>query len=229
MSNVIDVFRTEKKYFIKNNQVINLKKYLDLLLEKDSFSQNDNGYIIKTLYFDSYNDKDYYDKINGDLFRKKIRMRTYGTDGSSIKLELKEKENANQRKRSVLLSKSQASKIIIGDYSPLLEIGNELSLYLYSIMQREVYRPKCLMSYNRLAYYSPTNQIRVTFDTNIKYSFSDFELFDDSVKLLPVNFDPILEVKYDGFLLQPIRDAINNFNLVETSISKYVLARQDKK
>ena len=38
-----------------------------------------------------------------------------------------------------------------------------------------------------------------------------------------------LEVKYDGFLLSYIKDAINSINRSQTQVSKYCLARKIEK
>ncbi len=229
MADIISVFRTEKKYFITNKQTMCLKSRLNNVLKKDANSKNELGYTVRTLYFDSYLDSDYFNKIDGDLLRKKIRLRIYDTNSPTAKLELKQKEGALQRKRVLSLSREDAERLINRDFSPLLKINSEFANYLYSVMTRECYRPKCLLTYSRLAFMSPTNEIRITFDSNIRYTFTDFRLFEDSVVLSPVVHAPILEVKYNEFLLQPVRNAIDTFNLAECAISKYILARQDKR
>ena len=40
-------------------------------------------------------------------------------------------------------------------------------------------------------------------------------------------YDVVLEVKFNGFLLDYIRRLINSVNRSELSVSKYVLARQN--
>ncbi len=228
VANIISVFRTEKKYYATPSQVLVLKNRLGYVMKRDAHSKSESGYVVRTLYFDSYYDKDYFGKIDGFLFRKKIRLRIYDTETQTAKLELKQKEGDMQRKRSLTLSKEDALKLINCDFSPLLEMNDEFASYLYGIMTNECYRPKCLLTYSRLAFMSPTNQIRVTVDSDIKYSFSNFNLFDDKAILAPIRHTPILEVKYDGFLLQPIKNAIATFNFSECAISKYIIARQDK-
>ncbi len=228
MENITSVFRTEKKYHATPSQLLMLKNRLGYLMKRDAHSKNESGYIVRTLYFDSYDDKDYFDKVDGYLLRKKIRLRIYDTEAQSAKLELKQKEGAMQRKRSLTISKEDALKLIDCDFTPLLKMDDEFASHLYSVMKNRCYRPKCLLTYSRLAFMVPTNQIRVTFDSDIRYSFSNFNLFDKNVILAPVRHMPIVEVKYDGFLLQPIKNAIATFNFSECAISKYILARQDK-
>ena len=60
----------------------------DDLLEID---RNQLGYMIRSMYFDSINDDDYYEKLSGEVNRKKIRLRIYDKEGELVKLEIKQK------------------------------------------------------------------------------------------------------------------------------------------
>ena len=73
------------------------------------------------------------------------------------------------------------------------------------------------------------NKIRITFDSNIVSTESSFDLFDPGLNMNPVldKYDVVLEVKFNGFLLDYIRRLINSVNRSELSVSKYVLARQN--
>ena len=73
------------------------------------------------------------------------------------------------------------------------------------------------------------NKIRVTFDNHIVSTESCFDLFSENLNMNPV-LDPynvVLEVKFNGFLLEYIKRMINPVNRSELSVSKYVLARQN--
>ena len=61
-----------------------------------------------------------------------------------------------------------------------------------------------------------------------KISSSSFDLFSKDLILHPVmdKFNVVLEVKFNGFLLDYIRSCINSINKSELSVSKYALARQ---
>lgn len=85
----------------------------------DSHSSGD-GYTIRSLYFDSLEDVDWQEKEDGLELRRKIRLRNYGSQSTFAKLEMKQKQGANQKKRSLLLSKEDAQELISGDYSVLL-------------------------------------------------------------------------------------------------------------
>ena len=53
-------------------------------------------------------------------------------------------------------------------------------------------------------------------------------MFSDKLLMSPVmdKFNVVLEVKFNGFLLDYLRDFINSINKSELSVSKYALARQ---
>ncbi len=94
-------------------------------------------------------------------------------------------------------------------------------------MTEEVYRPKCIVKYSRLAFTVPTNDIRITLDSGVSAQEGQFNLFQDSVSYYPVT-EPgriTLEVKYNHFLLDYIRTALSSFELTETASSKYTASR----
>ena len=78
---VLKTFRHEIKYIISYSEFLYLRKKLDDLLEID---RNQLGYMIRSMYFDSINDDDYYEKLSGEVNRKKIRLRIYDKNGKLI-------------------------------------------------------------------------------------------------------------------------------------------------
>ncbi len=92
---VLKTFRHEIKYIISYSEFLYLRKKLDDLLEID---RNQLGYMIRSMYFDSINDDDYYEKLSGEVNRKKIRLRIYDKEGGLVKLEIKQKYDIHQLK-----------------------------------------------------------------------------------------------------------------------------------
>ena len=95
-------------------------------------------------------------------------------------------------------------------------------------MTKEVYRPVCIVEYDRYAMIEDTNSIRVTFDQNLKVSRDVKNLFGETIHYQPLDLtDKItMEVKYDGFLLSDIKKALSVKVATESSISKYIRARE---
>ena len=71
--------------------------------------------------------------------------------------------------------------------------------------------------------------IRVTFDNQIVATESCFDIFSEHLNMNPIldPYDVVLEVKFNGFLLNYIQNMINCIDKSELSVSKYVLARQN--
>lgn len=221
-----EVLRQEKKFLITLDQFQTLKEKLREIMISDSHN-GDHGYSIRSLYFDTLEDDDYNDKEDGNFLRKKIRLRLYDPKADFAMLEMKQKEGMYQRKRSLKVRRSDAEKIIAGEYSCLLNYEDPFASELYCIMNMNVYRPKAVVEYNRLAFIARENNIRVTFDFNIIGTESNFNVFDEAMieNTLFAQDAVILEVKFNGFLLSYIKDVISGIDSSELSVSKYCLSR----
>lgn len=200
---------------------------LQHVLAEDSHNGAD-GYLVRSLYFDTLYDDDFYDKDDGLENRQKIRLRIYPPNFDLVKLELKEKRGANQRKRSLRMSREDAIRLINRDYSVLLGYNDELAQELFITMSLSQYIPRTIIEYNRAAFILPVNDIRITFDSNIRAKEAGFtDFFAEKPSLYPVMHpdNSILEVKYNHFLFEYVRQVINFNGKLETSASKYFLAR----
>ena len=71
---VLKTFRHEYKYRISYEDMLTLREKLNEVLNID---RSEDGYLIRSLYFDSIEDTDYYDKLGGEINRKKMRLRIY--------------------------------------------------------------------------------------------------------------------------------------------------------
>lgn len=226
-----EVLRQENKYLISLSDFYQCKSLLERVIEPDKHTLENNYYNVCSLYFDSIDDKDYTEKLDGVEIRRKIRLRNYGAHNDFALLEMKQKQGNYQKKRSLRLGKEDASRLIKGDYSILLKYNAPFALECYAIMSMQCYRPATVVRYKRTAFTAKENKIRITFDHDVVASESDFNIFSNSLNLFPV-LDPymvILEVKYNGFLLSYIKDIINPYANSQISVSKYCLARKISK
>lgn len=219
------VVRTEKKYEISEEQCSRIRKMLSKVMQADLHS-GPQGYLVRSLYFDSIYDDDLFDKINGLEFRKKVRLRIYSFTQDNVKLELKQKQGSAQIKKTLKISRKSAEMLIRGDFSPLLNMSDEFARHLYSTLMCGVYRPKCIIEYKRAAFTVHVNNVRVTIDSDIRASCDCSRFWDSNAALLPLMKSTVLEVKYDGFLPEHCRDAVNLAGIPEMSFSKYEMARQ---
>lgn len=223
----IEVYRNENKYFIDQINTLQLIKKMDLILKRDNFSLH-NAYKIRSLYFDSINNKDFSTKLAGTEIRTKIRIRTYDIDNNYCKLELKKKSGNYQHKISLWIEKNDAIELSKMNYSVLTKyFDDDVAIDIYKEMQLGCYRPVVMIEYDRIAFIHELYNTRLTFDMNIKSSETCFDLFEKNVNYdVILNDFNILEVKYDEILLEYISKILKQYNLNKISISKYCMGRK---
>ncbi len=221
------VSRQEHKYLITAQEYIRHSHYLSQLLSQDEHNGT-HGYIIRSLYFDTLGNRDFTSKEDGTEVRRKIRLRLYDPSASFAMLEMKQKQGAEQLKRSLRLSRDDTISLIKGNYSCLLKQSEPFAFECYTIMNEQCYRPTAVIEYKRKAFIAKENKIRVTFDSNIEATESCFDIFSPNLCLYPVldKYLVILEIKYNGFLLNYIKDIANEYSKSSLSVSKYCLGRQ---
>ncbi len=224
---MLDVLREEKKYKMSLAELVYIKGQLENVMHGDAFNGT-KPYLVRSLYFDSASDIDFYEKEAGINDRKKIRLRVYSPDAKKAKLELKAKSGTMQRKQSLTVSKEDAMEMIRGNYSVLLNYNEELAEYLYRKMTMELYQPRCVVEYDRIAFGTNENNIRLTLDSGVRANEGSFDIFSNQLQLYPVMRpdEGVLEVKYNRFLLSYIKDIIRCVDKVETSVSKYSMSRK---
>lgn len=221
------VNRRELKYPIGEMDYYKVNELFKEVLTPDPNNKN-YGYRIRSLYFDSLNNDDYYAKVNGEEVRKKIRLRIYDTSTDKVKLEIKRKMNVSQRKETTTISREDAIALINKDYSVLLKYENDTAKSAYNIMTIGQYRPVVLVDYNRRAYIHNENNIRVTLDSDIKSNEFDFDMFNEDILMTPIvdYYNAVLEVKFDGELFCWISQALAGLDTTNRSLSKYCSSRQ---
>ncbi|MDR7855963.1 polyphosphate polymerase domain-containing protein [Tissierella sp.] len=220
-------YRHEIKYFISKRQAAELRIFLKKNMCIDSNADIAGSYWIRSLYFDTVGNRDYYEKTMGYNIRKKIRLRIYDISTTYVKLELKNKSDNYVLKETVTISREDANKLIKGDSNPLLNYNQKVANKIFVFMHHEIYQPKVIIDYEREAYVYDIQNIRVTLDKNIHASFSSWDLFKDGLSMVPVFNDDIyvLEIKYNFMLPIFLRRALSNFTTQKSQISKYCMGR----
>lgn len=220
------VSRHEIKYFINPIKCMQLSGALKNVMLEDKHNGPD-GYSIRSLYFDTYAETDFYEKLAGIENRKKIRLRVYSPDDKLVKLEIKRKFGDEQVKKSAFISKEDAVRLIACDYDVLRDYEDETARMIYEIMRVNHVRPVVLIEYQRKAFIHPTNNIRVTVDTNIRSNETYFGLFDALPALCPTEefIFALLEVKYDSFIMHWLSELLSQYDLTRGAYSKYFVSR----
>ncbi len=227
---MLDVTRKEIKYDIGPVQTADMKRRLSIFMESDPHN-GEKGYLVRSLYFDTLHDNDFEQKVEGYDERQKIRLRVYSAGDQTAKLEVKEKNDALQRKRSLSLNREESLRMIGGDYQFLLHREEALARWLYTFLNVHCYRPKCVVEYDRYACISDHNDTRITFDQNLRANEANFNIFDEDLALYPVSPPGAvtMEVKYTGFLMSCLKNELNHCDKIQVSNSKYCKARMISK
>ena len=158
--------------------------------------------------------------------REKFRIRYYNGDTSFIHLEKKSKLNGLGTKYSALLTKEQAQAIVDGRIDWMMENEDSLVQELYCKMKYQGMRPRTIVDYTREPFTYPPGNVRVTFDYNIRTGLNCVDFLDTECVTIPAGDAPIiLEVKWDEYLPDIIRDAVQQPGRRVTAFSKYAQCR----
>lgn len=217
--------RHEHKLYINMTDYILLKSRLKHVAQMDRNSKDDQGYKIRSLYFDNYEDKAVMEKLAGLSRREKFRIRYYNDDWSFVRLEKKAKANRLCYKENAPITREQCESILLGNYDVLKESTNPLFIELYTKISYQNLRPKAIVDYTREAFVYPPGNVRITLDSNINSSNNVSALFEPDLVTTPAAEGVILEVKYDGFLPEVIRQIIQIGDRQEREFSKYLVSR----
>ena len=220
-------FRHELKHQIHLQEDLVLSQRLRKLFAHDKHAGADGTYRVTSLYFDTPYDSALREKMDGVNRREKFRLRYYGTDTSFIRLEKKYKVHSLCGKRSARMTQEQAEKLLSGSYEFLLDSGEPLFIELYSKLKGKGLRPKAIVRYDREAFlYAPGN-VRITLDRGIRTGLGSVDFLNPEIFCLRA-MEPgtVLEVKYDAFLPELVRMAVQVPGRQAVACSKYALCRR---
>ena len=217
--------RHEWKHEISFMDLLVIRQRLSAVAKRDVHAVN-GKYFIRSLYFDNYEDKALREKLDGISRREKFRIRYYNNDTSVIHLEKKSKIGGLGNKQSVDLTAEEAQWIVDGKLDWMLHSNRPLVQELYVKMTTEGLRPKTIVDYVREPFtYGPGN-VRVTLDYDIRTGLNCVDFLNPDCSTVPAGDDKIiLEVKWDEFLPEIIRDAVQLDNRRVGAFSKYAACR----
>jgi len=222
--------RWELKYVVTIKQMYQLMGAVEPYVVMDE-NGNDGVYKIKSLYFDSYDFRYYHEKINGNKFRQKVRLRGYGDikNDDDVFFEIKQRYNSTVQKRRVGLKLDDAYELIDDElmdkdkYSKKkLKVLEEIK-YLSSMHSLQ---PKAIVSYDRKAYMGKYEDgLRITFDTNLKCRKTNMNLEQKSSEQYFIHPGyAVLEIKTNEKVPIWLISIIQRFSVEAERVSKYCLS-----
>lgn len=219
-------YRHEFKYLISDMQAEILKQRIHLIAGLDKNVNEDGYYSIRSLYFDDYDNRCFYENINGIDPRGKFRIRTYNNNINYVSLEYKRKERSMTLKNTYELTEFQYKRLIDGKTIDCTD--NALVNMLNMEMRCHGMRPIIIVGYDRIPFVYEYGNVRITIDTNL-YASDDVQgyLLNNINKrpVLPIGLN-ILEVKWDEYLPDAVFRTCQLDNLTQTAFSKYCVCRR---
>lgn len=216
--------RHEEKHQVNLREALVLSRRLEKLFPRDPHAGPEGSYQVVSLYYDDPYDTALRQKLDGVNRREKFRLRYYGKEPAFFKLEKKYKVKGLCGKGSCRLSREEGERLLRGDFAFLLEKEESLAREFYAKLRRGL-APKTVVRYTREAFlYAPGN-VRVTLDGDIRAGAPERFLIPQ--KLLPaLGGLAVVEVKYDAFLPEIVKLAVQVPNRQGTACSKYALCRR---
>ena len=224
-------YRHEWKFLCTQPQITLLESQLGSLMEKDRHSGSAGVYTVRSLYFDDYGNHAMKQKEDGLDHRKKYRIRSYlqGEEGP-FHLEIKHREGDRIRKESCSLSAEEVRQVLAGgalEYGTGAAQSDSVRNRFRLAQERALLRPAVIVEYERIPYVFPDGNVRITIDKNICSAPETDRFLERDIMAIPIleKGRHLLEIKYDEYLPDVIRQAIQTVSLERTSFSKYYLCR----
>jgi hypothetical protein len=246
--------RFELKYVLDYSTYLKIRKELDVFFKKDSSGDEQGKYEVTSLYYDTKNLRFFWEKIDGEKKRVKVRLRKYDSirnskkkkkdykENQKISLELKKRDNKNVSKKRAFMDEGKARLFIesLQTNKELIKQANAKerealceTSYLKNLFQLH---PTVIVSYIREALISKDGlPLRITFDSQIKYRTNDLILErkqSDRYVIHPRNI--IMEIKYSEFfpvwlihILQRNECQLRTFSKYCTAMEHHLSTRRD--
>ena len=221
-------YRHELKYICTAAELAMIQGRIHHLIPLDSHAGENGMYQIRSLYFDDYYDRCYYENENGTDPREKFRIRIYNGKTDKISLELKKKERGKTLKLSCPLTEEQCRMLMRGEVLPDCDEYPPVLQKLLLQMKTAMLRPKIIVEYDRVPYVYKLGNVRITLDKNISSSSAIDTFLNPTIPKRPIMpaGQHVLEVKFDEFLPDYIYHTLQLRNLRQTAFSKFYLCRK---
>lgn len=212
--------RFEIKYHITLSDGIDFINSLNNFMRLDSNVNKNNRYTVRSLYYDTTFLNDYTDTLKGEMVRKKIRLRNYRSSENIVALEVKHKHSKVIAKDRIFIPIKDAVELINSPFDEKFSMYDEFRYYF----ARNKYIPCISVIYERIPLVDLLGgDIRVTLDYNLRCGKSELfyrEARVSDLRVLPPG-EAILEVKFNKYMPVWLSRYLKQFNLVQTTYSKY--------
>lgn len=225
MKNQMIFQRYELKYVLNFRQLQAVLDAMEPHMVPDEYSHSS----IRNLYLDTPDFRLIRRSLERPVYKEKLRVRSYGQAGKQapVFVELKKKYHSVVYKRRISIPQEQAMACIGGVQPwPDSQIGAELA---YTMDFYKNLRPAVFLSYERDAFHGILDpDLRVTFDTDIRYRQEELTLDSDTWGTSILGPGQVLmELKVAGGLPIWMAHVLSRQGVFKTSFSKYGTAYQN--
>ena len=223
--------RIELKYRIHYYyQYLQIKNYLAAYMTRDHYTliYPGQGYLVRSLYFDTYDYQAYHEKMAGDNERTKFRIRSYTPrikPGCPIRVELKMRQGEHMIKRSSFVGFDEYDHFVSTRHWPpttdpvLIEFERQL--------QQRSLLPQVLVQYQREGFESKAgSDLRVTFDHQVKSAHVSSLNEDDCFFRTHLPGTVIMEIKFKTNFPDWLSRLVRLYGLRVMANSKFTQAIQ---
>lgn len=228
--NIVDlrVERKELKFYITHSEYIILSNLLRKMLKHDKHNKA-GGYFVRSLYFDTIDNKSFEEKMAGLEERSKYRLRIYDTNTKLVKFEIKSKYDNSIIKETAIISRKYAIEIQNGNYEVMLKYDNPVLNNAYKEFKKKHYIPVVVIDYFREAFTYDLNKVRIVFDRFLKSTSLQLDIFNKSAfptRKLSKGL-VIMEIKYNSFVPEFLKQMLQIPSFERRAVSKYCIGRLD--
>lgn len=169
-------WRYELKYRLTYAQYHQVKNAFYPFIEPDSYTLAlpARKYLVRSLYFDTFDYQSYFEKDGGNFRRVKFRIRTYARqldENSRIRVEFKVRQGARTEKHGSFISPSSYQTFMAHHHWE--EEEDPVLIEFERWMHLKVLQPALLVEYEREGFQTRAKDtIRITFDHQVSSASS---------------------------------------------------------
>jgi hypothetical protein len=225
--------RFEFKYLLDESKALDVRSYVSQRLELDEagLGKHNLSYRVNSIYLDSESLVTFWDWVNSNRNRFKLRMRYYDEEPHTpLFLEIKRRVSGCILKQRSAVRKDAANIVLAGQMPPMELVVSKGDRQLEALgnfvgmVSRLRAKPKALVTYLREAYVDPVNEgVRVTMDRQVRIGpreTADFTVHMDRYEQ-PFGAKVILELKFTNRFPDWFGDMVRTLNLNRCAAAKY--------
>jgi hypothetical protein len=220
--------RFELKYLLHYRQTEEFLASIGSHVRNDPNIGRGGYYKVVSRYYDSADLMCYWEKLDGEKYRRKVRVRTYGENPQEAFAEIKQRYNLTVQKRRcrapLEVVEGEMRKMQQGTFNSRIDpVFNEI----YNLRRRLQLEPKLIVSYNRAAFFDLyKSDLRVTVDRNFRCRSLDLRLDRQRMRgrwaIRPTY--TVVEVKFNDTIPRWLCTVLNRLDVQIERVSKYCYA-----